>query len=131
MTAQRWERVEALFHEMVARPAHERRPSLAAACDGDDTLEAEVQSLLDQSELAPGFLATPAVEIAARFLAPASVSLNGRRVGVFELQLLIGSGGMGDVYRARDTRLGRDVAVKILPSAFRDDPDRLVRLRRE
>jgi serine/threonine protein kinase/Tol biopolymer transport system component len=131
MTTDRWQRVEALFHETVARPAHERRASLAAACAGDDALQADVQSLLDQAALAPGFLATPAVELAARLLPLPSAPLNGQRVGVFELQVLIGAGGMGDVYRARDTRLGREVALKILPSAFRDDPERLARLQRE
>ena len=57
--------------------------------------------------------------------------LNGQRIGVFELQALIGAGGMGEVYRARDTRLGREVAIKILPPAFQNDPDRLARLQRE
>jgi eukaryotic-like serine/threonine-protein kinase len=55
---------------------------------------------------------------------PASSVLTGRRIGVFEVQALLGAGGMGEVYRARDSRLGRDVAMKILPRAFKDDPHR-------
>ena len=57
--------------------------------------------------------------------------VTGRRFGVYELQDLLGAGGMGEVYRARDTRLGRDVAIKILPPAFIDDPDRRARFERE
>src|SRR5262245_2021799 len=58
-------------------------------------------------------------------------SLSGRRLGVLQLGDLIGAGGMGEVYHARDTRLGRDVAVKVLPAALMSDPDRLTRLERE
>ena len=58
-------------------------------------------------------------------------SLTGRRLGPYELHERIGAGGMGEVYRARDTRLGRDVAIKILPRAFTDNPDRLARFERE
>jgi len=130
MTTDRWQRIEALFHDIVARPADERLASLAAACAGDDGLQSDVQSLLDQVELAPGFLATPAMDLAARVLPP-TVPLDGRRLGAFELQVLIGAGGMGDVYRARDTRLEREVAVKILAPAFRNDPNWLARLQRE
>ena len=57
--------------------------------------------------------------------------LTGRRLGVYQLHERVGAGGMGEVYRARDTRLQRDVAVKILPHAFTDDPDRRLRFERE
>ena len=57
--------------------------------------------------------------------------LTGRRIGVYQIHTLLGAGGMGEVYRARDTRLGRDVAFKILPRAFTADPDRLARFERE
>ena len=53
------------------------------------------------------------------------------RLGVYEILSLLGSGGMGEVYRARDTRLDRDVAIKVLPEAFAADPDRLARFQRE
>ncbi len=131
MTADRWRRIEALYHEMKARPMRERAAALVGACAGDAALQAEVQSLLDQPESAAGFLARPALDVAARLASPAPTLLTGRRIGVFELLGLLGVGGMGEVYRARDTRLGRDVAIKMLPRAFTDDPDRLARFERE
>src|SRR5687767_5271838 len=60
-----------------------------------------------------------------------SDSLAGRRVGTYEVLSLIGEGGMGRVYRARDIRLGRTVALKVLPVSFASDPDRLARFRNE
>ena len=131
MTTDRWRRVEALYHEMLAHPEDERAAALVAACPGDAALQAEVRSLLDQPESAAGFLATPALEVAAHLVSPASSLIAGRRLGVFELQGLLGAGGMGEVYRARDTRLGRAVAIKILPRAFKDAPDRVARFERE
>src|SRR5437773_3858743 len=61
---------------------------------------------------------------------PMTLSI-GTRLGAYEIQSALGAGGMGEVYRARDTRLGRDVALKILPESFVHDPDRVARFRRE
>jgi len=62
---------------------------------------------------------------------PGDASLIGRRIGGYQIQTLIGAGGMGEVYRAQDTRLGRDVAIKILPREFLNNPERLARFERE
>ena len=138
MEAARWQRIERLYHAAVTRPAEARPAFLAEACGGDEGLRREVEALLATPETAEGPFAGPAVRAAAQLvsdvaLGAASVApvLAGRRLGVYALKERIGAGGMGEVYRARDTRLGRDVAVKILPRAFTSDPDRLARFERE
>jgi serine/threonine-protein kinase len=122
--ADRWQRVESLCHAALARPAGERAAFLVEACSGDPTLRAEVESLIGRAESSASFLETPAIGVA-------TVSLIGRRLGAYRIEQPIGAGGMGEVYRAKDTRLGRDVAVKILPAALAADPQRRSRFERE
>ncbi len=91
-----------------------------------------MESLLEESVSEDGFLAGPALVAAAQVaadLAPAAMA--GRALGGYELRALVGAGGMGEVYRARDTKLEREVAIKILPRAFTNDPNRLARFERE
>jgi hypothetical protein len=121
VTTDRWRRIEALYHEMLARPEHERAAALGAACAGDAALLADVQSLLDQPESAAGFLATPAMELVARLVSHASPMVQiapGTRLGPYEIETLLGEGGMGRVFRARDSRLDRAVAIKLCHEGF-------------
>ena len=133
MTPERWRRVEALYHAALAHDAEGRQAFLAKACAGDETLLHEVESLLAQLTFSgDGFLKDPAVPVAAQADSDIDALLvAGRRLGPYEVQEQIGAGGMGEVYRARDTKLGRDVAIKILPRVFTSDPDRLARFERE
>ena len=130
MDSDRWSRVEQIFHQAAALGGADRLAFLASACRDDRTLLAEVESLLAQ-EGGELFLEEPALAVAARLVADEIPVLTGRAFGPYRIDGLIGSGGMGDVYGARDTVLGRDVAIKILPEAFKDDPDRLARFEQE
>jgi serine/threonine protein kinase/Tol biopolymer transport system component len=131
MEPERWRRLEALYHEAVARPAMERARFLAEACGDDAALRRDVETLLasagSTSEIVHGLAATAAQLVGG---IGASV-MTGRQIGVYQLGDLLGAGGMGEVYRARDTRLNRDVAVKILPRLFTTDSERLARFDRE
>ena len=131
MTPERWLEVERLFHEAFERPPHERAAFLHDSSAGDDALRREVESLLDQSSRADAFLEGPAVGAAALLDRQRRSKLIGRRLSEYEVQEWIGAGGMGEVYRARDVKLGRDVAIKMLPAFLASDPGRAERFKRE
>ena len=122
-----WARLKEVFADARALPANLRPAYLAVACGGNEALRREVESLLASDTHAKSFLETPAVLLADT----GAKRLEGQRVGPYQITSWIGAGGMGEVYRARDTRLGRDVAIKILPRIFAGDPDRLARFDRE
>ena len=139
-----WNRVKELFQEALERPPLERIAWLRQRCDGDSALAAEVESLLTTHEEAGSFGEQPAMELLTAWH-PDGGDLNpsgrdrvgdeavhpGERLGVYEIRALIGAGGMGEVYRAHDLKLRRDVAIKVLPSAFTTDRERLARFERE
>ncbi len=118
----RWQEIEDLYHAALA--------DRAVLDKADPALRQEVESLLAR-ENAADFLEAPALDVAAHFAADRSQSLIGQRVGSYEILSLLGAGGMGEVYRARDTKLKRDVALKVLPEAFANDPERMARFQRE
>ena len=119
MTPERWRQVEEIFHAALARGENDRAGFLADACAGDAELLREVKSLLAQPTSVRGFLDGPAMAAAALMAGDIGQStLTGRRLGAYHVHERIGAGGMGEVYRARDTKLGRDVAIKILPRHF-------------
>jgi len=128
VTPRRWQQIERLFHDALERPLEERAAFLDQSCAGDESLRREVNALLDSPATANRFLDGDALEVAAGLVSVSKMpALSGRRLGVYQLQQRIGSGGMGEVYRAHDTRLGRDVAIKILPHGFSADPSRQAR----
>ena len=135
-----WRRVDQVFQAALLRPPEERDRFLRHACAGDTALEIEVRSLLGAHEQAGSFLEDPAIRVAARAVAgiptqigagAVSLEMIGTRIGQFAITSHIGSGGMGDVYEAKDVRLGRDVALKFVAESFIDDSSRLARFQRE
>jgi serine/threonine-protein kinase len=130
--AERWRQIEALCHATLAQPIQARAAFLARACAGDAALQREVESLLAGESSAEGFMSVPAAPVAlSEMLDHPHGTLVGRRLGSFAVGSLLGVGGMGDVYRAHDDTLDRDVAIKVLPPAFTADPERRARLERE
>ena len=124
----RWERVRRLFHDALEHPpGGERSRFLDSACADDPELRTEVESLLTSHDRAGSFLESPILDAKTG----ASVLEGGTRLGPYEIRNLIGVGGMGEIYRARDTRLARDVAIKVLPAALARNPDRLSRFEQE
>ena len=130
MTRPSQARVEALYHAAMAIEPERRAEYLADACGEDGETRREVASLLRAAERASGFIAGAAIDDAARAIAGADLPLTGS-IGSYDIEALIGRGGMGEVYRAEDPRLGRDVALKILPEPEASDPSRRQRFDRE
>src|SRR4051812_10586841 len=130
MTSDRDERIERICMAALDRDPAARSGYVREACGGDEWLQREVESLLAREPMAESFLATVALEVAAGQLARQRPMV-GRRIGVYEILSLLGAGGMGEVYRARDATLKRDVAIKVLPTVFTNDVDRQGRLERE
>ena len=131
MNPQYWLDVERLFHAALALPPDRRTAFLDDSCSGNDGLKRDVQSLLDESG-ADDFLEQPALDPGApRLTSSRDASLVGRRLSEYEVTARIGAGGMGDVYRARDVKLGRDVAIKVLPAPLAHDAARIARFKRE
>jgi serine/threonine protein kinase/Tol biopolymer transport system component len=123
MSATPWTELEALFHEALARAPAERAAFLAERCAGRLDRQAEVEALVRAHERTASALEMP--------LTPQTQLKAGMRLGSYEVLSQIGAGSMGEVYRARDTRLGRDVAIKVLPALFLSDPERRARFERE
>ncbi|HEU4890888.1 MAG TPA: protein kinase [Vicinamibacterales bacterium] len=120
----RWPDIERLYNAALELKTSDRDAFLARACGGDEPLRREVRSLLDYERAADRFLERPAVAEAAWSIARETrPPLSGRRIAGYDIIDIIGAGGMGEVYRARDRRLGREVAFKVLEPTIAADPE--------
>ena len=132
MDPDRRDQISDLYDAALARPGGERRAFLKEACAGDEVLRQEVESLLGYESAAARFLETPAAAIAGALDgAPGRSLMVGRQLGPYKILAPLGAGGMGEVYRAHDSKLGREVAIKILPPHFTADAERRARFARE
>ena len=137
--AERWTRVKEIFDAVVAVRIEDREARLSDLCGGDRALQADVESLLAADAAGESVfgqridcaLREEVFDAVAGVLDASALLGPGDRLGIYEITGLLGAGGMGRVYRARDTTLGRDVALKILPDVLLADPDRRARFERE
>src|SRR5262245_13191707 len=132
MNPEKWRQVERLYHSALEREAEQRASFLATACEGDDSLRREVESLLAHQSQAENLMEAPVMEVAAKALADdQNGSMTGQSLGSYQILSRLGAGGMGEVYQARDARLERTVALKILPAEVAADAERMRRFVRE
>ena len=133
MLPEDYQRASDLFNELLAVPESELNAALSAACGGNAALRSEVLRLLYSDRMAGGFLERGAMNDGALMLRAGSGAGRGipETIAHYRILLKLGEGGMGEVWRAHDSKLGRDVAIKFLPEAFAADPDRIARFSRE
>jgi serine/threonine protein kinase len=129
MTPERYEQIGQIYHAALEREPAERDAFLAEACD-DDEMRREVLSLIASREKAGDFIEQPPDDVAAGWQA-AAASLTESSFAHYQMLSLLGKGGMGEVWLAEDSQLGRKVAVKLLPHEFTTDAGRVSRFARE
>ena len=134
MDLQLWKQVDALFEQALDQPPEKRKSFVAEASKGNAIIYEEVLSLLDAQSRAVEFMEDSAMSAVAGTLAQeltTVATLVGKELGTYRIEKLLGAGGMGEVYLARDTKLDRMCALKLLPWHFLADADRIARFRRE
>ena len=132
MKPERWQQIDHLLQSALARDPEERPAFLDRACAGDEQLRREVESLIVSHDRAGGLLETPLSQVAADLLSKGQAQcLDGQMIGHYKVLARLGAGAMGEVYLAHDTRLGRKVALKLLPGEFTKERDRVHRFEQE
>src|SRR5689334_12157848 len=132
MEGARWRRITAIYHAAISCRIEERSSFLESACGDDQDLRRQVEAMVESHQQSGDFIETPAFAEAPEFLSDESAgALTGQLVGHYRIESLIGVGGMGEVYLARDGRLGRKVALKILPARLTTDEMQLNRFEHE
>src|SRR5215469_5542183 len=132
MTPQRWQQVKQIFQSAIECPPDERDAFLARACSGDPGLRREVESLISSHNQARDSIEGLPVEAATSMLADDQASaIIGNQIGHYSVLSHVGRGGMGQVFLAQDTRLGRKVALKLLRTEFTRDEERVRRFQQE
>src|ERR1044071_9370385 len=121
MTPERWRRIAEIYESALERTASSRAAFVAQACGGDSDLRRQVASLLAHPG-ASSVVDRPLADAVAGVLGDGKRLTPGMTLGPYRVDTLLGVGGMGEVYRARDTKLNRDVALKVLPVTFTHDP---------
>ena len=132
MTSERWQQVNDLFQLAAERAPAERTTFLQTACQGDEGLRREVESLIASYERAENFIESPAFEVAPELLTKdGAAAMVGQSIGHYRIESLIGVGGMGEVYLATDINASRRAALKLLPTHLIRDAERLKRFQQE
>ena len=132
MDSKNWVQIEKLYHGALELPPAKRADYISLSCRGNEGLRREVESLISSHVAAVAFMEEPVADQATRLIADEDISsVIGQSIGNYAILSLIEAGGMGEVYLAEDTRLGRQVAVKLLPSCFGVDGERMRRFQQE
>jgi eukaryotic-like serine/threonine-protein kinase len=128
----RWVRITDIYHATIAHPSEERASFLDEECQGDESLRKQVEAMVKSHERSGSFIESPAFAVAPELLIDEPTGdLIGQLIGHYRIESLLGVGGMGEVYLARDERLGRKIALKLLPEHLTADETQLSRFKTE